>query len=65
VKRVTLVDGAGVDGAARGPSTGDRVTRGTGRSASGGIGATCGMGGVNGAMREGVEATRGTGNGAR
>jgi hypothetical protein len=62
VKRVTLVDGGEVDGA----------TRGMGRGASEGVGATRGADGVDGTARgmgrgarEGVEATRGAGNGAR
>jgi hypothetical protein len=38
-KRVPLVDGPGVAGAARGAGAGDGVTRGAGRRASGGVGA--------------------------
>jgi hypothetical protein len=65
VKRVPLVDGARVAGAARGAGRVDEAARGARKRASGGVEATCGTGEVDGAVREGGEATRGAGNGAR
>ena len=49
-KRVPLVDGAEVTGAARGVDEVDGAARGAGRRASGGVEATCGGHEVVGAV---------------
>jgi hypothetical protein len=77
-KRVPLIEGAevvgvggaargagGIGGVARGASRVDGATRGADRHASGGVEATCGMDGVDGAARECGEAAQGAGKGAR